>query len=64
MKSNKLKLDKDTLTRLQNQQMNAAVGGADGGYESNVVKDEAGLRADTDGGDPPSCCSKSCNRRD
>ncbi len=65
MKSNKLKLDKDTLTRLQSQQMSAAVGGDTGGYESNVIKDEPELRAaGNDGGGADSCCSKSCNRRE
>ena len=64
MKSNKLKLDKDTLTRLQSQQMSAAVGGATGEYESNVIKDEPELRAADNDGGSDSCCSKSCNRRD
>jgi hypothetical protein len=57
--SKKLLLDKSTLSRLQANQLNAVIGGADG-YESKkigVEVDELSANAGT----PDSCCSKSCN---
>lgn len=51
----KLNLDKETLVRLQADQMQAAAGGA-AAFESNV---DAGF---TD--DPKSCCRKTCNEKE
>jgi len=59
--SKKLILDKSTLSRLQADQLNAAVGGTDG-YESNVVTVDADELAQARAGDADSCCSKSCRR--
>lgn len=59
--SKKLILDKSTLSRLQDQQLGAILGGADG-YESNVI--DAGTNLAAVAGEADSCCSKSCNRRE
>lgn len=57
MSNKKLHLDKHRLLRLQDQQLNATVGGAD--WESNTAR----ALAATDPSDEPSCCKKSCNNR-
>lgn len=49
----KLNLDKETLVRLQADQMQATAGGA-AAFESNV--------GFTD--DPKSCCRKTCNEKE
>jgi len=64
----KLSLDKDTLVRLQDQQLQAAFGGANDPHpESNTggADDRMAELLDPPGTDPvdnKSCCSKSCNK--
>ncbi len=58
MKNKKLTLDKDRLVRLQNNQLDAATGGAEGNGSTTitVTVDLAVADAAADG----SCCNKSC----
>jgi len=65
MKSKNLSLDKERLTRLQEEQLEATVAGADG-PGSNKVDVDILRAADSDTDDTTtnnsgSCCSKSCN---
>lgn len=58
MSNKKLTLDKDRLVRLQDNQLDAATGGADGNGSTTITVTIG--RAAADASNDGSCCNKSC----
>jgi len=58
MSNKKLTLDKDRLVRLQDNQLDAATGGADGNGSTTITVTVG--RAVADASSDGSCCNKSC----
>ena len=58
MSNKKLTLDKDRLVRLQDNQLDAATGGADGNGSTTITVTVG--RAVADASNDGSCCNKSC----
>jgi hypothetical protein len=59
MSKKKLTLDKDRLVRLQDNQLDAATGGAEGNGSTTVTV-TIGRAAVADASNDGSCCNKSC----